>query len=84
MSDDFPRFITVAAEDRLGQCEYIRRTLAEKRVADLQQRIRELTTLVESAYREGFLDGYDDYARPQDADTGWEHSDVRKRLEQLL
>ena len=42
MSDDFPRFITVAAEDRLGQCEYIRRGLAEKRVAALYQRIREL------------------------------------------
>ena len=46
------------------------------------ERIRELTTLVESAYREGFWDGYDDDARPQDADAGWEHSDVRKRLEQ--
>ena len=82
MSDDFPAFITVAFEDKPNQCEYIRRGLAEKRVDDLQQRIRELTTLVESAYREGFIDGYDDYARPQDADSGWEHSDVRKRLEQ--
>lgn len=44
------------------------------------QRIRELEALVESAYREGFNDGYDDDARPQDADAGWEHSDVRKRL----
>ena len=46
-----------------------------------RSRIRELEEMVESAYREGFWDGYDDEARPQDADSGWEHSDVRKQLE---
>ena len=46
------------------------------------RRIRKLEALVESAYREGFIDGYDDDARPQDADSGWEHSDARKQLEQ--
>ena len=45
MSDDFPTFITVAFEDRLGRCEYIRRGLAEKRVDDLQQRISELESV---------------------------------------
>ena len=45
------------------------------------ERVRELEALVESAYREGFADGYDDDARPQHADSGWEHSDVRKQLE---
>jgi len=39
---DFPAMITVAFEDRLGQCEYIRRGLAEERVDKLEQRIREL------------------------------------------
>ena len=48
-NDDFPAFITVACEDRLGQCEYIRRGLAEKRVDDLQQRISELEAALKSA-----------------------------------
>ena len=50
-------------------------------VSGCHERIAEMEALVESAYREGFLDGYDDDARPQDADAGWEHSDVRKQLE---
>lgn len=45
------------------------------------ERVRELTALVESAYREGFWDGYDDDARPMDADAGWEHSEAKKGLE---
>ena len=52
------------------------------KVAEAARHICELRLLVETAYREGFLDGYDDDARPQDADSGWEHSDVRKQLEQ--
>ena len=43
--------------------------------------ISTLEVLVEVAYREGFIDGYDDDARPQDVDSGWVRSDVRKRLE---
>ena len=47
----------------------------------LQRRTRKLEALVESSYREGFTDGYDDDARPQDADAGWEHSEARRELE---
>ena len=53
----------------------------ECRIEKQQRRIRKLEALVESAYREGFIDGYDDDARPQDADSGWEHSEARRELE---
>ena len=60
MSNNFPAHITVAAEDRLGQCEYIRRTLAEARVADLQRRIRELESI-----NEGLLVAFDQFLRDE-------------------
>ena len=47
----------------------------------VDERIRELEALVESAYREGFIDGYDDDARPQHVNSRWKYSDVRKQLE---
>ena len=49
MSNNFPAHITVAFEDKPGQCEYIRRTLAEERVDALYQRIRELESLLRQA-----------------------------------
>ena len=47
-----------------------------------QQRINTLEVLVEVAYREGFIDGYDDDARPQDVSFGWESSTAKRELEQ--
>ena len=46
-----------------------------------EQRIRELTTLVESAYREGFYDGCSDEWHPQTPDYDWEHSKAKRELE---
>ena len=68
--------------EALIEWAYIETEQATAKIIWQEDRIRELEALVESSYREGFLDGYDDDARPQDADAGWEHSDVRKRLEQ--
>ena len=56
--------------------------LLTSEVSGCRERIAEMEALVESAYREGFIDGYDDDARPQDADSGWEHSEAKKGLEQ--
>ena len=55
--------------------------LLTSEVSGCRERIAEMEALVESAYREGFIDGYDDDARPQDADSGWEHSEARRELE---
>ena len=51
--------------------------------ADIElKRINTLEVLVEVAYREGFIDGYDDDARPQDVSFGWESSTAKRELEQ--
>lgn len=53
-----------------------------ERVHTLATRILDLEALVESAYREGFNDGYDD-VRPGHANAGWEYSEAKMNLEQI-
>lgn len=66
---------------RAGQEEkYVRLEAAEERTFELESRVLDLEEIAELAYREGFNDGYDDDARPQDAASGWLQSDARRLL----
>ena len=87
MTPRFREFLESIADERIRKLQNEITELGDENTVlrvdaiNYRSRIRELEEMVESAYREGFWDGYDDEARPQDADAGWEHSDVREQLE---